>query len=130
MNEVLDFLNKAGVYYLATMEGDQPRVRPLGFVMEWGGKLTFCTSNEKKMYRQLVANPKAEICCFDGESTLRVCGKAVFATTNEAQRRALEVMPALCRMYSVGDGKFEVFCLEEGKAVFAGMSGDSKEISF
>ena len=48
MKEVLDFLNKVGVYYLATEEGDQPRVRPLGFVMEWQGKLTFCTGNKKK----------------------------------------------------------------------------------
>ena len=58
MKEVLDFLNKVGVYYLATEEGDQPRVRPLGFVMEWQGKLTFCTGNKKNMYKQMVNNPK------------------------------------------------------------------------
>ena len=79
MKEVLDFLNKAGVYYLATTDGDQPHVRPIGFVMDCGGKLAFCTGNYKAMYKQLVANPKVEIACYDGKgNTLHICAKAVF----------------------------------------------------
>ncbi|MEL7657780.1 MAG: pyridoxamine 5'-phosphate oxidase family protein, partial [Bacillota bacterium] len=61
MNEVLEFLNECGVFFLSTMEGDQPRVRPFGFVMEHDGKLCYCTSNQKPVYAQLMANPKAEI---------------------------------------------------------------------
>ncbi|MDR1320634.1 MAG: pyridoxamine 5'-phosphate oxidase family protein [Gracilibacteraceae bacterium] len=130
MKEVLDFLNKNRVYYLATAEGDQPRVRPIGFVMEWGGKLAFCTSNQKAMCKQLAANPKAEIACCDGEgNTLRIYGKAVFVTSAESQKKALEIMPNLGGMYSVGDGIFEVYCLDEAKAVFSNMKGERREVT-
>lgn len=128
MKEVLDFLNKVGVYYLATEEGDQPRVRPLGFVMEWQGKLTFCTGNKKNMYKQMVNNPKVEICDSDG-NTLRICGRAVFATTEAAQAKALEVMPALKNIYSVGDGVFEIFYLDGAKTVLSNMKGESRELA-
>lgn len=130
MKEVLDFLNKVGTYFLATTDGDQPHVRPIGFVMDWEGKLTFCTGNNKNMCKQLAANPKVEIACYDGQgNTLRICGKAVFATSEETQRKALEVMPVLGNMYSVGDGKFEIYYLDEAKAVCSDMSGESKELS-
>lgn len=130
MKEVLDFLNKVGVYYLATEEGDQPRVWPLGFVMEWQGKLTFCTGNKKNMYKQMVNNPKVEICGCDSDgNTLRICGRAVFATTEAAQAKALEVMPALKNIYSVGDGVFEIFYLDGAKAVLSNMKGESRELA-
>ncbi len=130
MKEVLDFLNKAKVFYLATVDGDQPHVRPLGFVMECGGKLAFCTSNEKPMCKQMAANPKVEIAACDSEcNTLRICGKAVFATTPETQKKALETMPSLGKMYSVGDGKFEIFYLDGAKAVCSTLSGEKKELS-
>ncbi|MBQ9528155.1 MAG: pyridoxamine 5'-phosphate oxidase family protein [Fretibacterium sp.] len=129
MKEVLEFLNKAKVFYLATMEGDQPRVRPLGFVMECGGKLAFCTSNEKPMYKQMKANPRVEIAACDSQlNTLRICGKAVFATTPDTQKKALEVMPDLGKMYAVGDGKFEIFYLDGAKAVCSTMGGEKKEL--
>lgn len=173
MKQVLDFLNKAGVFYLATtesnrpealpagwrhprvhhrrrrkggcsdaqairqhhmhhwcgLEGEQPRVRPIGFVMEHEGKLAFCTANDKDMYRQLVANPKVEVCCYDGEgNTLRICGKAVFATTAETQQKALELMPALKTLYSAGDGVFEVYYLDEAKAVCSNVNGEKQEL--
>ena len=130
MKEVLDFLNKVGVYYLATVEGDQPHVRPIGFVMDCGGKLTFSTCNQKAMCKQLAANPKVEIACYDGEgNTLRICGKAVFATSDETQAKALEVMPSLKEMYSVGDGLFEIYYLDDVKAVCTNMSGESQELA-
>ncbi|MGX8701166.1 pyridoxamine 5'-phosphate oxidase family protein [Caproiciproducens sp.] len=129
MKEVLDFLNKVGVYYLATAEGDQPHVRPIGFVMECGGKLSFCTGSGKAMCKQLAANPKVEIACCDGENTLRICGKAVFATSDETQAKALEVMPSLSSLYSVGDGVFEIYYLDDAKAVCSNMSGESQELT-
>ncbi len=129
MQQVLDFLSKAGVFYLATTDGDQPRVRPLGFVMECGGKLAFCTGNKKPMCKQMAANPKVEICAYDGAgNTLRICGKAVFATTEDTQRKALEVMPNLKNLYSVGDGVFEIFYIDEGKAICSSMSGKAQEL--
>jgi uncharacterized pyridoxamine 5'-phosphate oxidase family protein len=130
MKEVLDFLSKSGVFYLATADGDEPHVRPLGFVMEYLGKLAFCTSNQKNMYKQLKANPKAEISSVDSEmNTLRISGKAVFATSEDSQRKALDIMPMLGGMYSVGDGKFEIFYLDEAKAVWSSMKGETKELA-
>ena len=127
MNEILEFLRKAGVFYLATNDGNQPHVRPLGFVMEHEGKLAFCTSNEKSMYRQMAANPNVEICCINADYvTLRITGVVVFATSEETQRKVLEAMPSLSGLYAVGDGKFEIFLLREGQAVIAGMGGDKR----
>lgn len=127
MEKVLDFLKANKVFYLATASGDQPHVRPMGFVMECDGKLAFCTSNQKDMYKQLVANPKVEFSCIDASyNTLRLCGKAVFCTTEATQRKALDVMPALGNRYAVGDGKFEIFCLEHAQAVVQTMSGEKQ----
>ncbi|SEP24687.1 pyridoxamine 5'-phosphate oxidase family protein [Propionispora vibrioides] len=127
MKEVLEFLKENKVFYLSTTSKDQPHVRPMGFVMEYDGKLTFCTSNQKDMYKQLVDNSKVEICCVGANyDTLRICGKAVLCTTEGTQRKALEVMPALGKMYAVGDGKFELFCLNEVQAVCQTMSGEKK----
>ncbi len=129
MQQVLDFLNKTGVYYLATDEGGQPRVRPIGFVMECGGKLAFCTGNKKAMCKQLTANPKVEICAYDGQgNTLRITGEAIFATSAETQQKALDTMPVLKNMYSVGDGVFEIFYLDKAKAVCSNMNGEAQEL--
>ncbi len=129
MNQVMNFLSGAGVFYLATTDGDQPHVRPLGFVMESDGKLAFCTGNTKAMCKQLKANPKVEICAYDGQgNTLRIFGEAVFATTNETQRNALDTMPTLSEIYSVGDGNFEIFRLNNAKAVCSNISGETREL--
>ncbi len=129
MKEVMDFLTANGVFYLATADGDQPQVRAMGFVMEYEGKLAFCTSNDKPMFKQMKANPKVSFCSVDKEmKTLRVCGKVRFCTSPESQKKALEVMPALANMYKVGDGKFEIFCLEDAKAIVQSMSGEVKTL--
>lgn len=130
MKDILEFLKNAGVYFLATMDGDQPRVRPIGFVMDCGGKLAFCTGNKKNMCEQLKINPKVEIACYDGKgNTLRISGKAIFATSEASQRMAMDAMPSLSHMYSVGDGVFEVYYLDEAKAACYNMNGDCKEIA-
>lgn len=127
MKEVLGFLMTNKVFYLATTIGEQPHVRPLGFVMEWAGKLAFCTSNQKDMYKQLVDNSNVEICCVDANyNTLRISGKAVFCTTEKSQQKALEVMPHLGNMFSVGDGKFEIFYLDNAQAVCQTMAGEKR----
>ncbi len=129
MGQVMEFLQANRVFYLATTDGTAAHVRPLGFVMEWEGRLAFCTSNQKDMYRQMLAHPQVEICCMDEQmNTLRIAGKAVFCTSAESQRRALEVMPGLSRLYAVGDGKFEIFCIEGGRAVCATMRGETTQL--
>ncbi|MCC0703837.1 pyridoxamine 5'-phosphate oxidase family protein [Clostridioides sp. ES-S-0049-02] len=128
--KVLEFLNKAGVYYLATVdENNQAHVRPLGFVMEYDGKLTFCTSNQKDMFKQLIFNPKVELCCIDQKlNTLRILGEAVFVTSKETQAKALEIMLSLGQMYSVGDGKFEIFSIDKAKVSCCSMSGKKIDV--
>ena len=128
MKEVIDMLRKISTFYLATTDGDQPHVRPLGFVMDYESKLSFCTANNKDMYRQMVANPKVEISGFDGEETLRITGTAKFITTEDSQKKALEAMPLLSRMYSVGDGIFEIFCLENSSATCSKMVGEIRSL--
>jgi uncharacterized pyridoxamine 5'-phosphate oxidase family protein len=127
MKEVLDFLKENKVFYLATTSSAKPHVRPMGFVMAYNGKLTFCTSNQKDMCKQLAANPNVEICCVAANfETLRICGTVVFCTSAETQQKALEVMPALGKMYAVGDGKFEIFYLDNAQAVCQTMAGEKK----
>jgi uncharacterized pyridoxamine 5'-phosphate oxidase family protein len=129
MNEVLKFLTDNSPFYLATMDGDLPRVRPFGFVMEYEGKLCFCTSNQKPVYQQLKANPNFEISTTSkiGE-WLRLKGKAVFNTSKQSKRVALDAMPMLKNMYSVEDSLFEIFYIVEAKATFADMKGASRTI--
>jgi len=98
--------------------------------MDYDGKLAFSTSNQKDMCKQLAGNPNVEICCVDAEyNTLRICGKAVFCTTKESQQKALEVMPALVNSYAVGDGKFEIFYLDNVHAVCHTMSGEKRVLT-
>lgn len=130
MNEVIEFFKECGVFFVSTVDGDQPRVRPFSFAMEYEGKLCFGTSNQKPVYAQLIANPKVEISSSSKDGRwLRLSGKAVFCTTKEAKAQALEIMPMLKHMYSVDDEIFEVFYLENAVANFYSMKGDFKTIT-
>jgi uncharacterized pyridoxamine 5'-phosphate oxidase family protein len=130
MDTVIDFLNDAKTFYLATVDGDQPRVRPMGFVMRHKDRLYMGTNNTKDMYRQMKANPKIEICTFGSDGRwIRVCGKVSFDDSPETQAKALEAAPQLKSMYSVGDGKFTLFYFEPGAAAtITGFDGSKKEI--
>ncbi len=130
MSKVLKFLQDSKVFFLATSDGDQARVRPLGFVMEYEGKISFCTSNTKSMSKQLKANPKAEISAVAGDhQTLRITGKVAFNPSKAAKEKALEVAPQLKRLYSADDGIFEIFHFEKGAtALFTDMQGGREEI--
>ncbi|MDR3303470.1 MAG: pyridoxamine 5'-phosphate oxidase family protein [Treponema sp.] len=131
MEKIVQFLKDCKMFFLATSDGDQARVRPMGFVMVYEGKLCFATSNNKPMFRQMKANPKVELCATmpDGK-TLRVSGSVGFLSTRDAKEKALEVAPQLKRMYSADDGLFEVFRLENGIAVFSDMAGNREEMTF
>jgi uncharacterized pyridoxamine 5'-phosphate oxidase family protein len=125
MKEVLHFLKDNAPFYLATVDGDKPKVRPFGFVMEHEGKLWFCTSNKKNVYKQLQTNPYIEISTTAPDRTwIRLRGKAVFGTTRAVKAKALELTPVLKSMYSVEDTIFELFYLEEGEATFCKLTGE------
>ena len=118
INKVEDFLTEAGVFYLATCDGDQPKLRPLGahFVMD--GKLIFGVGNFKDVYKQMLANPKVEIACTkDGGHWLRYTGRAVFETDPKYAEANLEKMPGLRNIYNDETGnKLMMFHLEDATA--------------
>jgi len=128
MKEVLKFLTDNAPFFIATVDGNKPKVRPFGFAMEYEGKLWFCTSNQKDVYKQLKANPYFEVSTAapNGE-WIRIKGKAVFNSTPAAKAKALEVMPSLTKIYSVDDPTFEVFYIEDGEAAFCTMIGEVKK---
>jgi uncharacterized pyridoxamine 5'-phosphate oxidase family protein len=129
MKEIIKFLQDSKVFYLATADGDQPRLRPMGFVMEYAGKLSFGTNNKKDMFKQMKANPKIEICaCSADGKTLRVSGPVGFNSEREAKVQALEINPHLKNMYSADDGIFEIFHFEKALAVFSDMQGNKREV--
>ena len=116
MKRVLDFLKKAEVYYLATVEGDQPRVRPFGTINEFEGKLYIQTGKVKPTSKQLAANPKAEICAFCEEAWIRVACELVEDDRFEAKKSMLDAYPNLRHMYDENDGNTQVLYMQNAKA--------------
>ena len=100
MQEVYDFLKAADTYYLATMDGDQPRVRPFGTVDIFEGKLYIQTGKVKEVSKQIEANPKVEICAFKDGKWIRIAGKLVRDERVEAKKHMLDNYPSLANMYS------------------------------
>lgn len=130
MQRVYDFLKKVHTYYLATTDGDQPRVRPFGTIDMFEGKLYFQTGLKKDVAKQLAADPKFEICAFDGEQWLRLSGEAVLDERIEPQQHMLDENPSLKRMYAAGDGNTAVYWIKNGKAVFSSFTKDPETIEF
>ena len=130
MQEVYDFLKKAGTYYLATVEGDQPRVRPFGTVAVFEGKLYIQTGKIKPVSKQLQANPKAEICAFADGTWLRVAGKLIRDDRIEAKKYMLDQYPSLQAMYSAEDGNTEVLYFEDAVATFSSFTAAPRTVTF
>lgn len=130
MQEVYDFLKKAGTYYLATVEGDQPRVRPFGTVLIFQDKLYIQTGKSKPVSKQLGANPKAEICAFMDGAWIRVTGELIEDDTREARQAMLDAYPHLQAMYSADDGNTQVLYFKDATATFASFGGAPREVKF
>jgi uncharacterized pyridoxamine 5'-phosphate oxidase family protein len=126
MSEIADFLVKSRIQYLATVGIDgKPKVRPFQFMMEEEGKLYFCTSNRKEVYREIQARPHVELCASgDGPSWLRLSGKAAFAADLGLKARIQDASPLVKSIYKAPDNPdFEVFYLAEASATIADFSG-------
>ena len=119
MEKVVQFLKDAQTYYLATVDGDQPRVRPFGTVNVYDGKLYIQTGKVKDVSKQLHKNPKAEICAFKDGVWLRVAGELIEDDSNEARKSMLDSYPELRAMYSEDDGNTEVFYFKNATATFS-----------
>ena len=130
MEEVYSFLKACGTYYLATMDGDQPRVRPFGTIDLSKGQLTIQTGRRKDVAKQMLANPRVELCAFDGKRWLRVTAKAVELAEVEAQEHMLNEYPNLRGAYTPGDGNTTVFALTEATATFSSFTEPSRTLTF
>ncbi len=130
MQEVLEFLKDCETYYLATTEGDQPRVRPFGTINEFEGKLYIQTGKVKDVSKQIHLNPKIEICAFAGDKWIRVAATAIEDDRVEARQSMLDAYPSLQAMYQADDGNTEVFFLKDVTATISSFSAEPKVIQF
>ena len=130
MERVVQFLKEAETYYLATVEGDQPRVRPFGTAHIFEGKLYIQTGKVKDVSKQIHANPKVEICAFKNGEWLRVAGELVEDDRREARQSMLDAYPSLQNMYSAGDGNTEVFYFKNATATFSAFTHEPEVVKF
>ena len=130
MKEAYDFLKECGTFYLATIDGDKPRVRPFGAINIFEDKLYFQTGKVKNVSKQMQANPNIEICGFTNGKWIRIECKAIRDERIEAKRSMLEANPGLKSMYKEDDDNTEVLYLKDAKATFSSFTDEPKVIEF
>ena len=130
MKRVEQFLKDAETYYLATADGDQPRVRPFGTAHVFEDKLYIQTGKVKDVSKQIHANPKVEICAFKDGQWLRVAGTLVEDERLEAKQSMLDAYPMLQQMYKADDGNTEVFYFKDAVATFSSFTGAPETVEF
>ena len=128
VKKVYDFLEKAGTFYLATVEGDQPRVRPFGTIDMFDGKLYIQTGLKKDVAKQLAMNPKAEICAFKDGQWIRISGKLILDDRREARKHMLDEYPSLRGMYNEDDGNTAVYYLKDATATISSFTAPPEVI--
>ena len=130
MHEVYEFLKKCNVYYLATVEGDQPRVRPFGTAHIFEDKLYIQTGKQKPVAHQMKANPKVELSGMAEGKWIRITAEAVLDESIAAQEHMLAAYPSLQGMYRPGDGNTEVYWLKNATAQICSFTEPAKTIQF
>ena len=125
--KVLEFLDSAQTYYLATVDGDQPRVRPFGTALVYNDKPYIQTGKVKAVSKQLALNPKAEICAFTDGKWIRITGELVEDDTKEVKTLMLEKMPVLRHMYNEDDGNMQMLYFKKAKVVFSSFGSAPEE---
>ena len=130
MEEVVKFLKDADVYYLATMDGDQPRVRPFGTAHVFENRLYIQTGKRKEVSREFHNNPKVEICALKNGEWLRVSGELIEDDRLEAKVSMLDAYPNLKSMYKADDGNTEVFYFKNATATFSSFTKEPRTIEF
>lgn len=127
---VYDYLKQAGTYYLATVEGKQPRVRPFGTIDLYEGKLLILTNKGKKVAKQIEINPKLELSAMVGDTWIRVQANAYINENIEAQRHILEAYPSLAASYQAGNPNTGLYELRDGIAAIYSFTGEAQVIKF
>ena len=125
--KVLAFLDNAETYYLATVEGDQPRVRPFGTALVFNDKLYIQTGKVKAVSKQLAKNPKAEICAFKDGKWIRISGELIEDDNREVKTLMLDKMPVLRHMYNEDDGNMQMLYFKKAKVVFTSFGSAPEE---
>ena len=130
MSKINDLLTQAGIFYLATVDGLQPKVRPIGAHYEVDGKIIFGIGSHKNVYRQMVANPLVEIVEFSKGHWLRYTGRAVFENDPKYAEMALENAPRLRDVYNEATGnRMMMFHLEEATALLMDGAGNAEPLT-
>lgn len=124
------FLKDAETYYLATADGDQPRVRPFGTAHVYEGRLYIQTGKVKDVSRQILANPKVEICAFNGNEWIRIAGSLVEDDRVEARASMLDAYPSLKNMYAADDGNTQVFYFKDAVATISSFTHEPETFTF
>lgn len=124
------FLKDAETYYLATADGDQPRVRPFGTAHVYEGRLYIQTGKVKDVSRQILANPKVEICAFNGNEWIRIAGSLVEDDRVEARTSMLDAYPSLKNMYAADDGNTQVFYFKDAVATISSFTHEPETFTF
>ena len=130
MKRVYDFIKGCGIYYLATVDGNEPKIRPFGTIDIFEDKLYIQTGKCKPIYRQLLDNPNVELCACKDNRWIRVSGKLVPDDRREPKKHMLDEYPELRNMYSEDDDNTIVFYFEKGKAVISSFTEPPVEIEF
>ena len=130
MERVYNFLKDAGVYYLATVEGDQPRVRPFGTAHIFEDKLYIQTGKVKPCSKQIMANPKVEISAFHNGAWVRIAGELAEDDRMEAKKSMLDAYPNLRGMYDENDGNTQVFYFKHAVATFSSFGAAPETVEF
>lgn len=130
METVYDYLKKCGTYFLATEEGDQPRVRPFGTINIFEDKLYIQTGKVKDVSKQMLTNPKVEISAFNGETWIRLQAIAVEDNRFEAKQSMLDAYPSLQARYSANDDNTQVLYLKDVVATISSFTDEPKVIEF
>lgn len=130
MDRVIDFLKACRTFYVATVDGDQPRVRPFGAAARYKNRIYIATNNQKDVFKQMLANPNVEICGIAPDGRwIRISGRAVADPDLAAKRRMLEENAPLKSMYSLDDGIFEVLYIDQARAVIYSFTAEPEVIS-
>jgi uncharacterized pyridoxamine 5'-phosphate oxidase family protein len=130
MKKALEFLQESATFYLATTEGDQPRVRPFGAAFEYEGKLYILTNNTKKCFKQMLENPKVEISSMSKKGQwIRITGEVANDDRREVKEVALEAYPSLKSMYSIDDGIVAVLYFTKGTATISSFGNGPETFS-
>lgn len=126
VKEAANILAEAPMCFIATINGNEPKVRAFQYQFEQDGKLWFCTAKSKDVFKQLKANPAVQICAVRQDMTwVRVSGKVALEDNRAVKERILSEQPLIKGIYGTADNPdFTTFCLEHGAYTIAGFSGN------